>query len=304
MKKRAIETALAKKRAEVAKKKDEVAKNTALILSVPEIKTAHEKYVNAAFKNALGGFEKEEKAAKDAYIKALKDHGYDESDMTYTPACPICKDTGNAGGKLCKCVWDEYILALKEICDIDACAPFAFSDADFDGIKNENLRRELEKLYEYFKLYAQKLPNTKAKIITLCGGTGTGKTSLASAVAREAVERGKSVKFVSAYGFDTAMLNSHTSPTDEKLGRISDYLTADLLVIDDLGTEPILKNVTEPYLLLVLEERENKGLCTLITTNLSPARILNRYGERVYSRLASKQNSRIFKIDGKDLRLN
>lgn len=304
MKKRAIDIALAKKRAEITRIKDGIRQNTALILSIPDIKAAHETYVNATFKNALGGFDKQEKAAKEEYIKALAKHGYKESDMEYTPSCHICGDTGNAGGKLCRCIRDEYITALKEICDIEQRAPFTFENADFDGIKDDKQREMLKKFYDYAKAYSAKLPNVKAKTNVFFGAVGTGKTCLASAIARDAVERGKSVKFVSAYEFNTAMLGAHTSPLVERSARLHDYLTADLVVIDDLGTEPILKNVTEPYLLLVLEERLNRGLCTLITTNLSPARILDRYGERIYSRLASKDSSRIFEIGGKDLRLS
>ena len=304
MKKRAIDIALAKKRSDIAAKKDGIRSTTALIMSIPDIKSAHEKYVNATFKNALGGFEKEEQAAKKAYIAALAKHGYSESDMIYTPTCPICGDTGNADGKLCKCVWNEYIAALKAITEIEKRAPFTFADANFDAVKDEAQRENLKKLYAYFKAYADKLPNVKTKTVVFFGGIGTGKTCLASAIARETVERGKSAKMVSAYEFNAWMLEAHTSPISERNARLNDYLTADLLVIDDLGTEPMLKNVTVEYLLLVLEERQNKGLPTLITTNFSPARLLGRYGERIYSRLSNKNCSRIFEIGGKDLRLN
>ncbi len=304
MKNRAATKAITKKREEVARRKDEIAFKTALILSIPSVKAAHEKYVNTAFKNALGGFEQEEKKAYDEYLSALKAEGYDESDMRYTPVCPICGDTGSAYGKLCSCVKREYIAALKDVCEIEKRAPFTFADADFGHIQDSAQRENLEKLYAYFKAYSAKLPRVNAKTTLLFGSAGTGKTSLAQAVARETVERGKSVKYVSAYEFNTAMLTAHTSPLSERKARLHDVMTADLVVIDDLGTEPILKNVTIEYFLLVLEERTNKGLCTLITTNLSPARILDRYGERIYSRLASKQSSRIFEIGGSDLRLN
>lgn len=304
MKKRAIDIALAKKRAQVEAKKDEARLNAALILSLPDVKSAHEKYVNATFKNALGGFDEEEKVARDTYLSALAKHGRKESDMVFVPACPICGDTGNAGGKLCRCVWSEYISALKAICEIERRAPFTFAYANFYAVKDGAQRENLKKLYAYFKAYADKLPNVKAKSVVLFGGIGTGKTCLASAIAREAIERGKSAKVVSAYEFNSNMLEAHTSPICERNARLKDYLTADLLVIDDLGTEPMLKNVTVEYLLLVIEERQNKGLPTLITTNFSPARLLDRYGERIYSRLSNKHSSRIIEIGGKDLRLN
>ena len=75
-------------------------------------------------------------------------------------------------------------------------------------------------------------------------------------------------------------------------------------MIDDLGTEPMLKNVTVEYLLLVIEERQTKGRATLVTTNLDTDGILLRYGERIYSRLSHKQRSKIIEMNGKDLRIN
>lgn len=304
MKQRAINLAIAKRRAEIAVKKEEISKRASLVLSLPDVKDAHDRYISATFKNARGGFADEEKLAKQGYIDALKKHGYTEDDLHYVPSCPICGDTLSVGGKVCACVRAAYIAALKDVCEIEARAPFTFDDADFAAIKDDAQRENLKKFFDYFKLYASKLPAVKAKTTVLFGGVGTGKTCLASAVSHAVIERGKSVKFVSAYEFNTAMLAAHTSPLSERSGMIKDYLTADLLVIDDLGTEPILKNVTEPYLLLVLEERQNRGLCTLVTCNLSPARILERYGERIYSRLANKQSSRIFELGGRDLRLN
>ena len=304
MKQRAIDLAIAKRRAEIVAKKEEISKRASLVLAFSDVKKAHDNYVSWAFKNARGGFDDEEKLAKQGYIDALKKHGYSEDDLHYAPSCPICGDTLSVGGKVCACVRAAYVAALKNICEIEARAPFTFDDANFDAIKDDAQRENLKKFFDYFKLYASKLPAVKAKTTVLFGRAGAGKTCIASAVARAAIERGKSVKFVSAYEFDTAMLNYHTSSTEERTNKLDDYLAADLLVIDDLGTEPILKNVTEPYLLLVLEERQNRGLCTLVTCNLSPERILERYGERIYSRLANKQSSRIFELGGRDLRLN
>ena len=299
-----MQIALNQKSAEITAKKDEQSKKVALILSVPEIKKAHEEYLKAMFDNAIGGKGANEEKAKAKYIAALTAHGFDESDMQPSPVCPICEDTGRVGGRTCKCVWAKYIPALKSICEIERRAPFTFDDADFQVAKDEKQRETLEKLFAFGKAWATKLPAVKTKILTFFGSAGTGKTFLSSAIAREAIERGKSVLYTSAYEFNSAMLAVHTSPLAEREDKLADYLTSDLLVIDDLGTEPILKNMTLEYLLLVLNERTNKGLCTLITTNLSPARVLTRYGERIYSRIASKQTSRIFEFGGKDLRLH
>lgn len=77
--------------------------------------------------------------------------------------------------------------------------------------------------------------------------------------------------------------------------------TCDLLIIDDLGTEPIKNNVTVEYLTAFLSERLNNEKAFIITTNLSSEDLLKRYSERLTSRLSSSSCAQ-FKLNGKDLR--
>lgn len=306
MKQRAMQKALAHKQAEINKIKQEAEQKLAYALSIPQIAAAHEKYVNLRFQNAICGDvdNLEAENALKSYQEALKENNLTENDFIYTAACPICHDTGNVNGAVCKCVWKDYISALKQECRIDEKAPFSFEECELKIVKDEKQRALLERLYRWMYAYSQKLPeNVRSKITVFSGGVGTGKTCIASAVARNAVARGKSCKFMTAFEFNNEMLAAHVSPMQEKTDHLHDVLTADLLVIDDLGTEPFLRNVTEEYLLLVLEERQNAGLCTIITTNLDEEKILARYHERVYSRIAHKKYARFFVIEGDDLRL-
>ena len=303
MKERAINVAMTKRRARIDAAEREAENKLSAALSIPEISAAHTLYVDKKFNNILNGKNPDEvTAARDKYLSALSKYGYSESEFEYTPLCPVCKDRGSVNGRACDCVWEEYISCLKDECNILAKAPFTFGDCDTSVISEEAQRATLERLYKHMSAYADKLPDVNYKNIVLSGTVGSGKTCLASAVARAAVERGKSCKFMSAYEFNNEMLACHTSPISERSERLHDVLTADLLVIDDLGTEPILKNVTIEYLLLTLEERLNAELCTLITTNLDEDGIMSRYFERIYSRLGDKRHSRFFKLSGKDLR--
>ena len=77
---------------------------------------------------------------------------------------------------------------------------------------------------------------------------------------------------------------------------------APLLLIDDLGTEPLIENVTVEELFNILNERQNAGLCTVISTNLTLENLQNRYTERVASRLADTRNCNFLGLMGKDLR--
>ena len=74
------------------------------------------------------------------------------------------------------------------------------------------------------------------------------------------------------------------------------------LVIDDLGSENILKNVTENYLYNLLNERMTSGKLTFVSTNCGLDDLRERYGERIFSRLAGNSSLKI-NVGGNDLRL-
>ena len=84
----------------------------------------------------------------------------------------------------------------------------------------------------------------------------------------------------------------------------SDCMKADVLLIDDLGTEPILKNVTKEYLYNLINVRQINNLPTIISTNLSEDDILSRYDERIFSRLANKNLSINLLLTSSDKRIN
>lgn len=88
------------------------------------------------------------------------------------------------------------------------------------------------------------------------GGTGVGKSYLMYAVANEFMKNGFSVLYVSAIKLNSLMLSYHTSFVSERDVYLADVIDCDLLIIDDLGSEQKIKNVTDEYLLKILDERE------------------------------------------------
>lgn len=288
----------------IEKEKTACAQRAKAALSVDEISKAQAEYTDAVFANIDGTNDAVVAKALSKYQSALKKYGFDEKDFQYTPLCPVCNDTGNVSGKVCACIWNEYIANLEKECEIRKRAPFAFEDCDLEKVKDGNQRQSLCTLYESMKKYCEKFPASETSTMVFSGGVGTGKTCVASAIARAIVRKGYAAKVMSAYEFNSLMLKIHTSPVADRNALMHDVMRADLLVIDDLGTEPMLKNVTVEYLLLVIEERQSKGRATVITTNLDADGILYRYGERIYSRLSHKQHSKIIAMHGKDLRIN
>ncbi|MCQ2409616.1 MAG: ATP-binding protein [Clostridia bacterium] len=273
------------------------------LFEIPEVSdayTAYYKIVSECMRSHKDPYLPSQEAYTN-YLNILAKHGYDDS-FGYKPLCDKCNDTGMVGNTFCDCFKNEYQTALREICEIDKKAPFSFKDSDPSVAQDENQKEALTKIYSLMEKYASKYPDVTKYNIYISGATGTGKTCLASSIARAAVENGMTVKFVSAYEFNSAMITAHTSPISQRNYLLSDYLDADFLIIDDLGTEPMTRNVTTEYLLLIINERTINHKATIITSNISTDYISERYGERIYSRLSDKANSLVFSIKGKDLR--
>ena len=82
-----------------------------------------------------------------------------------------------------------------------------------------------------------------------------------------------------------------------------ELVEAPLLLIDDLGAEPMMQNITVEYLFMLLNERMTAKRHTVIATNLSPTQLQERYGERVMSRILDRSRGVALMLTGKDVRL-
>ena len=100
---------------------------------------------------------------------------------------------------------------------------------------------------------------------TLLGVTGSGKTFMLECVATEMLKHNQVVCFKTAFELNELARLYHIGKSYD----FADCLNADILLIDDLGTEPIFKNVTAEYFLNLINERKIKQKLTIITTNLS-----------------------------------
>ncbi len=213
-------------------------------------------------------------------------------DSKFNYYCPTCKDTGFYKNKKCKCF---YKLLTKFTLESLNVKERTFNTFDCEVPKN------LTKHYKTLKLYSEKFPNTQIKNFVFFGKVGTGKTYLASCVAGELIKKNMLPIFLTATELNSIFLKMHKQEIDREL--VFDILTTcDLLIIDDLGTEPLYNNVTSEYLLAVISERLDKNKHFIITTNLSTSEILQRYNERFLSRISNKKQTAIIPFNCEDLR--
>ena len=217
----------------------------------------------------------------------------DYSKLTPKYDCLICNDTGVAGGRICKCLTKELNLQLS----MRASSQSKFKS--FEDCKTEIMDSTDLKACEWIKTWCLRYPNITKTNINIMGGAGSGKTFLLECVANELIKKGVVVYYKTAFELNELARLYHMGKSYE----FSDCLNADVLLIDDLGTEPVLKNVTKEYLYNLINTRQINNRPTLISTNLSLDNILDRYDERIFSRLANKNLSTTIQLISSDKRL-
>ncbi len=147
--------------------------------------------------------------------------------------------------------------------------------------------------------YIAKFPNTKLKNIILMGGTGTGKTYCVKLVTFEIRQKGYSVNFTSTYNLIKRMKDNLYG---QDASAPAEFINCDLLVIDDLGTEPTINNGDE-LLYTVINERYTNNKAIIITTNLDKKQIETRYEQRLFGRIFDQNRTAEITLKGKDLRI-
>ncbi|MCL2862121.1 MAG: ATP-binding protein [Firmicutes bacterium] len=211
--------------------------------------------------------------------------------------CKSCFDTGIFNKSVCDCA---KVLALNSTVNI-GIPLYNFKDFN-PSLFEEEVRKHTIKIFANVQKIVSAFPNDTRRIITVLGPTGTGKTFLAGCVANEFLHKNYSVTAITAFDFVNRALSYHTTFDEDKMYYLSPLLDSDLLIIDDLGTEPILKNVSLEYLFLVLNERMRNDCLTFINSNLDAASLKARYGERIYSRISDQNIAYPTLLKGNDIR--
>lgn len=210
--------------------------------------------------------------------------------------CPVCKDTGKIGRKLCECAEKERVNLELEENPLLKAVPEKLKDINFSFYKT---------LGKNYKKYVDFIENNflsgEKSFLTISGGAGVGKTYLAYVALKQALLQGESVKILDSIKLNKKFLEYHCAALAEKQNIWAEISECDVLLIDDLGAEQLLNNVTKPYIYELMVERMYKK--TIFTTNLDLNMLENKYGQRLFSRFCDVRNSTFLPISAPDLRL-
>jgi DNA replication protein DnaC len=220
----------------------------------------------------------------------------DYLDPIYT--CPKCQDKGEFGNpsKLCSCALkkqQELMLSASRVNDRETFANFNDAIYPTDEQKKQGLGMK-----RFCERYVAALPKPEKPNLLIVGQSGLGKSWFANAIGYAAIEKG--IRTVKATAYQC--IQDILSGIDTREDAIAPYLSADLLILDDLGTEAMVPNVTVETIFRILNERAAAQLPTVMISNLDREGLFERYGERVASRMIDGALTSIVLLRGENLR--
>ncbi len=235
----------------------------------------------------------------------LAQNGFSADALTPKFFCPVCHDTGRVNGCVCACI-DVLIRQMRQeeinnTSPLSLCSFETFSLNKYPDIVVPALgvtaRAHMGAIFTYCKAYAQNF-EPHATSLYLCGFAGLGKTHLALSIAREVLGKGYDVIYASAQDAFDRMEKEKFSGGGTTMETMC---SAELLILDDLGTEYISPYVSACLYNLV-NTRVNRRLPTIYTSNIVDDKSLaRRYTEKIVSRLLG--NCEELTFCGEDIRL-
>ena len=270
--------------------------------------------------NSLESLNKKVDELKTEKEKILKTNKISNSFLEPHYDCSICKDTGyiqveNSASTLCSCLKQKLLDLSYNKSNISNLGkenfgtfrPEVFSDiVEPEKYKmNISPRQNMITIKEKCLEFIENFDNPETHNLLFTGNTGLGKTFMSNCIANELIKKGKNVLYQTApVLLETVIdnkMNKYKNSSQDNFYK--NVLEADLLIIDDLGTE-CLNSMKLSELFTILNTRllnlNNKVTKTIISTNLNINNIFKCYEERIGSRIAGFYD--IYYFFGDDLR--
>lgn len=265
--------------------------------------------VNDGNSSAVNGFSEEirdiEKKRRELLLRA----GFPEDALEPHYHCPYCHDTGFVDGQKCRCFRARAAKLLYAQSNLDRImAKENFRTFSLDWYDDKRVitavgmteRAWMEEVRKRCERYVEEFPEKHGSLL-FQGNTGVGKTFLSNCIAGALIERGEAVIYLTAAEFFDCMAAVRIDKTEdpEKRGLYDYIFQADLLILDDLGTE-VTNAFSASQLFYVVNARLTAAKGTIISTNLSMRMMRDLYSDRTTSRITSGYD--ILILYGDDIR--
>ena len=248
-------------------------------------------------------------ALTDEKMRILYDNGYDDAFFLDVYECAACKDTGFLHDRHCHCLKQRLITKYYEMSNLskvlerenfDAFNLNYYSDIidiTYGMSPRDNISRIWTTTQKFVDNFDKKFEN-----MLFHGPTGLGKTFLSNCIAKDLLDKGKTVLYTTAAQLfklveDARFGRGKAADSTPYLSMVSDV---DLLIIDDLGTE-FSTSVTDTELFNFINTRLLSKKSTIISTNLSIKNLEEHYSSRVTSRIFGEYMS--LEFIGDDIRV-
>ena len=272
--------------------------------AVPALRHAEEEVRVRVVRCALAGASgKDRTAAAAALAKAKQDltallasSGRPADALEPHFTCKKCQDTGTFEGHTCICVHKLMQKLRRE--EIESLSSLSISSFDtmelryypntMDDKLGEPVRSYMGSLLAELRAYAEEFDRSSESLM-LFGNAGLGKTHAALAIAGIVLEKDFDVIYVSSPDFFSKLEALHfgADPGGEEETLLQTAAGADLLILDDLGTE-FNSSFFLSTLYSLLNTRLGAHLPTIVTTNITDGALLEKlYTEKISSRLSA-----------------
>jgi len=219
--------------------------------------------------------------------------GFSEDYLSDEPMCAKCSDTGYINSAICDCLMvlykSELVKSLSNLLKLGDETFDNFELSYYDETSSDtgiSPRRTMEIIYETCVEYARKF-GEKSMNLFFNGAVGLGKTFLSACIVRVVAENGSSVVYDMAGTMLTKMVDVRfrkSEDDEEAIAEVKRYLSCDLLVIDDLGTE-MINSYSISALYELINTRLVTGKKTIVSSNLTIDELRMKYSEQIMSRL-------------------
>ena len=313
-----LKQALTERRARQAANEQEEFRRRALVLDkcpqVGQLMQERQRAITQGLLRALDGHDpgsilEDTQRRNEQIARLMMEAGFEPGFLDPLHDCALCRDSGYAGEEvkgLCRCVVDRYHQLLQGDAFLSTDQTFESYDERVypaSPLPGETVsqRAYTRVLRNQCEKYADSVPGGELQNLLLYGGSGLGKTFLLQAIGARAASRGVQTL---AYTANTLLNQIRRIYFAREEVEEPAYMSVPLLLIDDLGTEPLWENITVEQLFALIDHRLRQGLHTVISTNLNLTELKLRYTERIMSRLLDVRRSQKLAFLGQDIRLN